>query len=147
MTTRYLLATIHLVALAIGIAAAYGRWRALKRTKGTADLKDVFLADNFYGIAFLLWIISGLWRAFGGAEKGTDYYLGSHWFIGKMGLLVLVLALELYPMITLIKWRIALKKGGAIDLSRTPMLAHLTLVQIPLLVVVVFMATAMARGL
>src|SRR5689334_17178718 len=147
MMTRYTFATLHLVALAIGIAAAYGRWRALKKVKSTADLPNVFLADNWYGIAFLLWVITGLTRAFGGLEKGSDYYLHSHWFIGKMGLLFMVLALEIYPMITLIRWRMALKKGGLIDLGRTPLLARLTLLEPPLLVLIVCMATAMARGM
>jgi putative membrane protein len=38
-------------------------------------LNDVFTADSFWGIAALLWIVTGLWRAFGGLEKGSDYYL------------------------------------------------------------------------
>src|SRR4030095_14662832 len=98
---RFWFAVIHLWALAIGIAAAYSRWRALKRVKSTTDLAPVFFADNWYGIAFLLWVTTGLVRAFGGMEKGTDYYLESHWFIGKMGLLGIVLALEIMPMVTL----------------------------------------------
>ena len=45
------------------------------------------------------------------------------------------------------RWRIARKKGGPIDLERTPLLARLTLLELPLLIGMVFMATAMARGL
>jgi putative membrane protein len=147
MTLRYLFAVLHLLALAIGIAAVYGRWRALRKVKGTADLAPVFHADNWYGIAVVIWLASGLVRAFAGLEKGTDHYLGSHWFLGKMGLFVIVFLLEVYPMVTLIRWRTALKKGGVIDLSRTPLLARLTMIELPLLVLMVFMAAAMARGL
>lgn len=147
MTLRFWFAVIHLLALAIGIAAAYSRWRALKKVKATADLPAVFFADNWYGIAFLLWVVTGLARAFGGLEKGTDYYLESHWFLGKMGLLAIVLALEIMPMVTLIKWRMALKKGGLIDLGKTPVMARLTLFELPLLALMVLMAAAMARGL
>ena len=74
MTIRFWLAVLHLIALAIGLAAVYGRWRALKRTKTTADLPDVFAADNWYGVAVIIWLVTGLVRAFGGYEKTTAYY-------------------------------------------------------------------------
>jgi len=147
MTLRFWFAVLHLLALAIGIAAAYARWRALKKVKGTAELPAVFFADNWYGIAFLIWVVTGLVRAFGGLEKGTAYYLESHWFLGKMGLLAIILALEIMPMATLIRWRMALKKGGLIDLGKTPLLARLTFLELPLLLLIVLMAAAMARGL
>ena len=74
MTARYIFAVLHLLALAIGIAAVHGRWRALQKVKGTADLAAVFHADNWYGIAVIIWLVTGLTRAFAGLEKGTEYY-------------------------------------------------------------------------
>jgi len=64
-----------------------------------------------------------------------------------MGLFALVFLLELLPMITLVRWRIDRRKGRSSALDRAPLLARLTLAQIPLLVLMVGMATAMARGL
>jgi putative membrane protein len=147
MGLSYLLATLHLLILAIGIAAVYARWRALRDLQSAADLPAVFLADNWYGVAAVGWVVSGLWRAFGGLEKGSEFYLESHWFIGKMVLFALVFLLELLPMITLIRWRIDGRNGRSSTLDRAPLLARLTLAQIPLLVLMVGMATAMARGL
>jgi len=146
MTLRYLLATGHLLILAIGIAAVYARWRALPSVRSTDGTGSVFHADNWYGVAAIGWVVTGLWRAFGGLEKGTDHYLENHWFIGKMGLFALVFLLELYPMITLIRWRRSIKRGGSLDLTSAPLLARLTALQLPLLVLMVFMATALARG-
>ncbi|MBK7945080.1 MAG: DUF2214 family protein [Flavobacteriales bacterium] len=143
---RFLLAVAHLFALAIGISAVYARGRALRHVRSTADLHSVFHADNWYGVAALLWIATGLWRAFGGVEKGADYYLGSHWFMGKLGLFGIVLLLELLPMITLIRWRRVLKRGMPIELNRTSLLAKLSFAQVPLLLLMVLMAAAMARG-
>lgn len=146
MLLRYLIATLHLLILAIGIAAVYGRWRALRDLRTVDGLAAVFHADNWYGIAAVGWVITGLWRAFGGLEKGSEHYLESHWFLGKMGLFGIVFLLELYPMITLIRWRQARKRGSAVALVAAPVLARLTFLQLPLLVLMVFMATALARG-
>lgn len=147
MLLSYLLATFHLLILAIGIAAVYARWRALRRLRTSADLATVFHADNWYGVAAIGWIVTGLWRAFGGLEKGSEFYLESHWFMGKMGLFGLVFLLELWPMITLVQWRMDRRNGRTTTLERAPLLARLSLAQIPLLVLMVLMATAMARGL
>ena len=78
MTIRYIFAVLHLIALSIGIAAVYGRWRALRKVKSTADLGAVFHADNWYGVAAILWVVTGLLRAYGGLEKGSAYYLENH---------------------------------------------------------------------
>jgi len=146
LSIRFLLAVAHLFALATGISAVYARGRALRHVRSTNDLPAVLHADNWYGVAALLWIATGLWRAFGGVEKGTDYYLGSHWFMGKLGLFGIVLLLELLPMITLIRWRRVLKRGMPIELNRTSLLAKLSFAQVPLLLLMVLMAAAMARG-
>lgn len=107
----------------------------------------MFHADGWYGKAALIWVGSGLFRAFGGFEKGTEHYLQDHWFIGKMTLLGMVLLLELFPMITLIRWRAERKRGNVPDLSSAPLLARLTVLQVPILLLMVFMAAAMARRL
>lgn len=143
---RLPLAVLHLFALAIGIAAVYGRARALHRLRDRAGIDAVLHADNWYGIAALLWVATGLWRAFGGVEKGTDHYLANHWFMGKLGLFALVLLLELWPMAMLIGWRLLLRKGTVPALHQAPALARLTYLQLPLLLLMVALAAALARG-
>ncbi|MBL7982421.1 MAG: DUF2214 family protein [Flavobacteriales bacterium] len=147
MELRYALAVLHLLPLAIGIAAVYARGRALRCTMSTKDLAAVFHADNWYGVAALLWLTTGLWRAFGGLEKGTSYYLESPLFLLKMGLFAVVFLLELWPMITLVRWRLALRKGRSPGLDQANLLAHLSMAQVPLLLLMVAFAAAMARGM
>lgn len=147
MTLRYLLATVHLLLLGIGFAAVHARWRSLRGLRSAEDLKPVMQADNWYGVAALGWVATGLWRAFGGLEKGTEHYLESPWFMGKRAVFGLVFLLELLPMITLVQWRLARRKGSMPDVGRAPLLAHLTLLQLPLLLLMAAMATALARGL
>jgi putative membrane protein len=91
--------------------------------------------------------VTGLLRAFGGYEKGTDYYVHSHVFMTKMLLFVVVLALEFPTMIALIRWRAQLGRGQAPDTSTAGRLARMSLVQAVAIVVMVLAATAMARGI
>lgn len=147
MVLRTALAFLHLLPLAIGLAALYARGRALHRLRAPEQLPSVFLPDNWYGVAALLWVGTGLWRAFGGLEKGTDHYLNDHWFLGKMGLFGLVFLLELMPMVLLVRWRMDLRKCRTPDLIKAPLLARLSFAQLPLLLLMVAMAVAMARGL
>lgn len=147
MDLRYSIATIHLLTFGLGFASCWMRASALRRLKDQAGLKDVFFADNLWGIAAALWLLTGLWRGFGGLEKGSDYYLQNTAFLIKMGLFILIFALEMKPMITLIKWRVAKGKGQPIDLSVAPSMARVTYIQLVLLFPIVTMATAMARGI
>lgn len=146
MTVRWLVATFHLLALPLGLGAVWARGRALSAAHTNADLARVFVADNLWGLAAALWIVTGLWRAFGGLEKGTDYYLNNRVFYVKMGLLALILLLETAPMTTLIGWRIAVRRGKEINLAPAALFARISQVQAALVILMVFAATAMARG-
>ncbi|MOA11074.1 hypothetical protein D3C78_1309930 [compost metagenome] len=85
-------------------------------------------------------------RAFGGYEKGTDYYLHQPLFHLKMTLFVLILLLEIAPMVTLIKWRIALARKVAIDTGRAKLFARISHIEALLVLLMVVAATGMARG-
>jgi putative membrane protein len=148
MILRWALAALHLLALGIGLGAVWARARALRSSLTVREnLQRVFQADALWGAAAFLWITTGLWRFLGGLEKGTGYYLQNHLFLTKMGLLLLVLALEVGPMVTLIRWRRRAASGGQADFSAAPRLATISLIQVWLVVLMVFAATGMARGL
>jgi putative membrane protein len=148
-TVRWIFAALHLLALGIGLGAIWWRARALRGTLDREGLKRLFYADNLWGAAALLWILTGLVRAFTGLEKGSDYYLNSTAFVIKMILLAIVLLLEIWPMTTFIRWRIHLARGGKVDVDhrRANLFTTISMVQAGLIVLMVFAATAMARGL
>jgi putative membrane protein len=135
-----LLSAFHVLALGIGLGAVYARGRALRR----ADVPAVLQADMLWGIAAMLWIASGLARAFGGFEKGTAWYLANPMFHLKITLFVVVLLLEVWPMTTFIKWRMA--RGQPVDTSRTHVLARVNDVELAIVVLIPFVAAIMARG-
>jgi putative membrane protein len=147
MFVRWLFASLHLLALGVGLGAIYARARALKGPLDDAGIARVLLADNLWGLAGILWLSTGLVRAFGGLEKGTLYYLGEPLFHAKMTLFVLVLALEVRPMITLLRWRKQRRLGQPVDTSRARLLAAISHAQAGIVVMMVFLAVALARGL
>jgi putative membrane protein len=144
---RWFIASLHLLALPLGLGAVWMRGRALSVVRGAEDLDRTFVADNLWGLAAVLWLATGLLRAFGGLEKGATYYLHDRAFYVKMGLFVTILALEILPMTTLIRWRLAVRRGTSVDTTAAPSLARISQIQAALVVLMVFAATAVARGL
>ncbi|MEX2177522.1 MAG: DUF2214 family protein [Gemmatimonadaceae bacterium] len=147
---RIALAVIHLLALGVGFGAIFVRARAANRlTQGAESLRTVFAADNWWAASAGLWIVTGLWRAFGSYEKSASYYWTNHVFYAKMGLLALILALEIWPMVTLIRWRIASGRGtanAAQFAASGPRIARISDIQMLLLVGMVVVAVMLARG-
>lgn len=146
MSTRLLLAGFHLLALGMGLGAVWARGRALTSRLDPTGLRAVFSSDAWWGMAAFLWIGTGLWRLLAGVEKNTAYYFQNHLFLSKMALLVIVLGLEIWPMITLIGWRRRAARGEQPDTTRARLVARISFAQAGLIVLMVFLAAAMARG-
>jgi putative membrane protein len=147
MILRWVLAAFHLLALGIGLGAVWARGRYLRSALTTQDLRSVFRADALWGLAAVLWLSTGLWRLLAGLEKTTGYYLHNHVFLTKMGLFLLILALEISPMLTLMRWRRQVAAGQPVDAGGAGRMATISNVQAVLVVLMVFAATAMARGI
>src|SRR5688572_19974596 len=139
----------HLLGLGVGLGAVFVRGLALRRLASgdRAAWKTVSNADGFWGLAALLLIPAGLVRAFGGLEKGTDYYMNNPVFIAKLVVVGALMCLEMWPMITLIRWRVQEKKGVALNFSQAPAFATISFVQSAAIVVVVVLASLMAHGI
>jgi len=147
---RIALAGFHLIALGLGLGAVLARGTALREVLAPGSLRRAFRADAVWGISFGLWLVTGLWRLFGETEKSVGFYMTNHVFFMKMGFLIIILALEIWPMITLIRWRAALGKGEApekvADIATARRIAIISHIQATLVVLMVFAAVAMARG-
>ncbi|HEV8533667.1 MAG TPA: DUF2214 family protein [Methylomirabilota bacterium] len=137
---------LHVLALALGLPALYLRGRALKGPLDREGMRQLFAADTVWGIAAVLWVVTGLLRAFAGLEKGSQFYLASPLFWTKMALFVAVLLLETSPMATFMRWRMQLRRGQTPDTSRARALYILNHVEMALVVLMVFVASFMARG-
>lgn len=131
---------LHILGVALGLLGIVNRARAL----AAFDMPAALRADNAWGISFLLLVGTGLARAFAGLEKGSDFYLGSTVFHAKLGLVTLLLLVELWPMITLIRWRL---KPQLRDAAVARRMATLSRIEVGLYVLIPFVAAAMARGI
>lgn len=145
-------ASFHYLALAIGTGAIFMRGhylRGLAKEPGSAQsIRMLFVADNLWGIAALLWLSTGLIRVLAGFEKGTDYYLHNGMFWVKMGFFGIVGALEIYPMSTFIRWRVKGGKPTAAEVSRrVKTFVRINDVELALVLLIPFVASLMARGI
>lgn len=138
----------HLLALGLGLGSVWKRGRALRSPAlDAAAIRRVLDADNVWGVAALLWIVTGLTRVFAGLDKATAFYVHNGLFWVKMGLFAGVFALEIRPMVTFIRWRAANAAGRAPDTSSARLLTRLNDLEVVLVVLIVFVAAMMARGL
>jgi putative membrane protein len=129
--------------------------KAARELPGTDSLRRAFRADAHWGVAAVLWLATGLWRYLGSTEKATAYYNSNHIFLTKMALFVVVVLLEIWPMMTLIRWRAALGRAGgalpagggaAIGADQARKMARISYIQGAVVIVMIFTAVAMARG-
>lgn len=147
---RLTLAALHLVALGLGLGAVIARGAALRESASNAALRRAFRSDTTWGVAALLWLGTGLWRLLAETDKATGYYLANPLFHAKMGLFVLILLLEIWPMFTLIRWRRSFSAGESAERlmtrgasRRIGVISH---IEALLVVAMVFVAVAIARG-
>jgi uncharacterized membrane protein len=144
---RLTLAWLHLLALAVGLAGVWARARALRDSLRDPEdhgaLRRAFIGDSWWGVAAGVWLITGLWRLLAGTEKSTSYYLANHVFYLKMGLFLAILALEVWPMMTLLRWRTKRATPNPRDAGRIEVISY---VECVLVVAMVAAAVTMARG-
>lgn len=137
---------LHLLALGIGLGSVFVRGRALRGPLDATGIARVLAADNFFGVAALLWLSTGLWRALGPVGKTWAFYSANAAFHAKLTLFALVFLVELWPMTTFIRWRLALRRGATPDTRRARALGVVSYVEVGCVVVIVFLAALMARG-
>jgi putative membrane protein len=143
---RLTLAAVHLLALGIGLGAVWSRSRALRGRLDTEGLRRVFAADSWWAIAAVLWLGTGLARLLMGTEKATSYYMANSLFHAKLGLFILVVLLEIWPMLTLLSWRRQRARSGHVGTTAASRLAAVSTLQALLVIAIVFIAVALTRG-
>jgi putative membrane protein len=140
-----LLSAIHVLTLAIGLGAVFMRGRALAGPLDAPGLTRLLAADNAWGVAAASWIVTGLARVFYGG-KGPYFYAHNGFFWTKLALFGLVFLLELAPMTTFVRIRIARRRGEPVPAFPVRAYRTINTIEMALVVVIVFAAALMARA-
>jgi len=145
MVVAAILSAIHMLTLALGVAAIFARGRALSRPLDDAGWGRLLAADNAWGAAAVLWIASGVGRVFYGGKEPSFYWRNGLFWV-KLALFGIVFLLELRPMVTFIRVRRARSQRSA--LPRFPVEAYRRIneIELALVIAIVFVAAFMARG-
>jgi putative membrane protein len=138
---------LHLLGVALGLGSVFARGYFLRASPfSDVDRQRALNVDGIWGISALLLLPTGALRAFGGFEKGFDFYGHSALFWGKLTIVIALVAAEMWPMVTLIRWRVAMSRGEAVDTSHARTFGTISYVQGGAIVVIMLLAAFMARG-
>jgi putative membrane protein len=140
-----LLSAIHVLTLALGLGAVYARGLALGRPLDDDGWRRLLAADNAWGTAAGLWIVSGLGRVFFGGKE-TSFYWRNGLFWVKLGLFALVFVLELRPMTTFMRVRSARRHAAPLPAFSAAEYYRINSAEFALVFTIVVVATFMARG-
>lgn len=148
MTATITLAFLHHAAAFVVVGALMTELVVLRNDLTVASARSVLRMDAVYGVAATVLLVAGFLRVFY-TEKGAAYYFASGSFLTKLALFVIVGFISIYPTMTFIGWRRALREQRVPVLDAGPRrkLRLSIHVELTLLFVIMLMAVMMARGI
>ena len=147
MTLEAILAYLHLLAI-LTMVVFVASEAALCRVQwlNAAVVERLARVDRIYGFAALAVLATGLARTLLGV-KGTAWYWSNPLLHMKLTLFVVVGVISIFPTLTFIRWRKALRADGSLpgeaDIRKA---RKLVMVQAHLIAVVPLVAVFLARG-
>lgn len=141
-------AYLHFVAIFLLFAVLVVEHQLIRLPLTLERARSLFRTDIAFGLIAGLVLLTGTARTLR-YGKGLDYYLNNSLFHAKIGLFVAVVLLSIYPTLTFLGWRAALKAGQVPPLSAASA-ARLKLairVELALLLAMPAAAVLMARGI
>lgn len=147
MTLEAVLAYLHLLAI-LTMVVFISSEAALCRVQwlNAAVVERLAKIDRVYGIAALAVIATGVVRTVWGI-KGTAWYWTNPLLHAKLTLVVVIAVVSIFPTLTFMRWRKALRNNGALpgetEIRKT---RKLVMVQAHLLAIIPLVAVFLARG-
>jgi putative membrane protein len=104
-------------------------------------------ADMMLAISAGVLLLVGLGRVFW-FEKGAAYYFGSHAFLGKLTLFIVVALLSIVPTIEFLRWRQAVKQGQVPVVTQSTLrkVGRIIHIELAAVVLILLCAAIMAKG-
>ncbi len=147
MTLEAILAYLHLLAI-LTMVVFIASEAALCRVEwlNAAVVERLAKVDLVYGIAAVAVLATGVARTWWGM-KGTAWYWTNPLLHVKLTLFIVIGVLSIFPTLTYIRWRKAVRASGALpaeaEIRKT---RKLVMVQAHLLAVIPLVAVFLARG-
>jgi putative membrane protein len=147
MTLEAILAYLHLLAI-LAMVVFISSEAALCRVQwlNAAVVERLAKVDLVYGIAALLVLATGIARTVWGV-KGSAWYWTNPLLHVKVTLFIVIGVTSIFPTLTYIRWRKALRANGALpgeaEIRKT---RRLVMVQAHLIAVIPLAAVFLARG-
>jgi putative membrane protein len=137
----------HLAAFAL-VAALTLQFALIREELTFRSARRLQVADAIVGVSALIVLVVGFLRVFY-FEKGSAYYFHNGAFIAKISLFVLVALLSIYPTVTFLSWRPAMKEGRlpAVDLAKVRRVRAVIHWELAGAVLIILCAALMARGI
>lgn len=147
MTFEAILAYLHLLAI-LTMVVFISSEAALCRVQwlNAAVVERLAKVDLVYGIAAIMVLATGVARTVWGV-KGTSWYWTNPLLHVKLTLFIIVGVISIFPTLTYVRWRKALRATGALpaeaDIRKT---RKLVMVQAHLIALIPLVAVFLARG-
>lgn len=140
-------AYLHFLTIFVLFALLTLEHQLLRLPLSLARARSLFRIDIAFGLAAAAVLASGVARAVW-YDKGLDYYLQNSLFHAKVSLFVLIMLLSVYPTLTFLGWRKALKAGEVPSISPGVARRIIWIIRIELLLLLLMPlpAVLMARG-
>ena len=149
MITRILLAWLHLLALAAGLAGVWARARALddslRHPEDPRAIRRALVGGAWWWVALAVWLATGAWELVSAARHGTSAYATSAAFTVKMSLFLIVLALEIWPATTLARWWRGRAEPDARNVGRIEVLSYVQCALVALIALAAVVETSGER--
>ncbi|AMO78943.1 MULTISPECIES: DUF2214 family protein [Pseudomonas] len=143
-----LVAYLHFISIFVMFALLVLEHRLFQLPLDARRARSLVIIDLAYGASAGVVLLSGIARTLWFA-KGLDYYLHNAAFHALVGLFVLVALLSIYPTLTFLNWRNALKAGQAPQVGEAQGRRVTLVIRIELLAMLILplLASLMAHGI
>ena len=147
MTLEAILSYLHLLAI-LTMVVFVASEAALCRVQwlNAAVVERLAKVDRIYGIAALAVLATGVTRTLLGV-KGTAWYWSNPLLHMKLTLFVVVGVISIFPTLTFLRWRKALRADGSLPgEAQIARARRLVMVQAHIIAVIPLLAVFLARG-
>ncbi|RZM01985.1 MAG: DUF2214 family protein [Variovorax sp.] len=147
MTLEAILSYLHLLAI-LTMVVFVASEAALCRVQwlNAAVVERLAKVDRIYGIAALAVLATGVTRTLLGV-KGTAWYWSNPLLHMKLTLFVVVGVISIFPTLTFLRWRKAVRADGSLpNEAQIARARRLVMVQAHIIAVIPLLAVFLARG-